>query len=107
MNKSYHRSQRRPTTDLRVPRSGIPRASIQVPAREWAMADPHVKALRLTQLQLIDALVRSGSLTEAAKQMGLTQPAASHSLARLRRDLHDPIFVRTSEGMQPTPYGMK
>jgi DNA-binding transcriptional LysR family regulator len=71
------------------------------------MADPHVNALRLTQLQLIDALARCGSLTEAAKQTGLTQPAASHALARLRRDLNDPIFVRTSEGMQPTPYGMK
>ncbi len=71
------------------------------------MTDPQVNALRLTQLQLIDALARSGSLTDAAKQTGLTQPAASHALARLRRDLRDPIFVRTSEGMQPTPYGVR
>jgi DNA-binding transcriptional LysR family regulator len=71
------------------------------------MADPHVNALRLTQLQLIDTLARCGILTEAAKQTGLTQPAASHALARLRRDLHDPIFVRTSQGMRPTSYGMK
>jgi DNA-binding transcriptional LysR family regulator len=71
------------------------------------MADPRVNALRLTQLQLIDALARSGSLTEAAKQTGLTQPAASHALGRLRRDLQDPIFVRSSEGMRPTPYGVR
>lgn len=72
-----------------------------------AMADPHVAALRLTHLQLIDALARRGNLTDAAKQAGLTQPAASHALARLRRDLGDPIFVRTSEGMRPTPYGVR
>ena len=71
------------------------------------MADSSVNALRLTQLQLISALARCGNLTDAAKQTGLTQPAASHALARLRRDLHDPIFVRTSEGMRPTPYGVK
>jgi DNA-binding transcriptional LysR family regulator len=71
------------------------------------MTEPHINALRLTQLQLIDALARTGSLTDAAKQTGLTQPAASHALARLRRDLRDPIFVRTSEGMRPTPYGVR
>lgn len=64
-----------------------------------------IGGLHLTHLQLIEALSRSGNLTEAAKEIGLTQPAASHALARLRRQLQDPIFVRTAEGMQPTPYG--
>lgn len=71
------------------------------------MTNVHINALRLTQLQLIDALARSGNLTDAAKQTGLTQPAASHALARLRRDLQDPIFVRTSDGMRPTSYGIR
>ena len=66
-----------------------------------------IAALHLTQLQLVEALVRNGNLTDAAKQIGLTQPAASHALARLRRELQDPIFVRTSEGMRPTPYGTR
>jgi len=61
----------------------------------------------LTQLQLVEALDRNGNLTAAARQIGLTQPAASHALARLRRELQDPIFVRTSEGMRPTPYGAR
>ena len=71
------------------------------------MAGMHIGALHLTQLQLVDALARDGNLTDAAKQIGLTQPAASHALARLRRELQDPLFVRTSEGMRPTPYGTR
>ncbi len=71
------------------------------------MTNMHMGALRLIQLQLVDAIARSGNLTDAAKQIGLTQPAASHALARLRRDLEDPIFVRTSAGMRPTPYGIR
>ena len=66
-----------------------------------------IGALHLTHLQLVEALARNGNLTDAAKQIGLTQPAASHALARLRRELQDPIFVRTSEGMRPTPYGSR
>lgn len=63
--------------------------------------------LHLTQLQLVEALAHSRNLTDAAKQIGLTQPAASHALARLRLELQDPLFVRTSEGMRPTPYGLR
>jgi hypothetical protein len=52
------------------------------------MTDPRVKALRLTQLQLIGALARSGSLTDAAKQIrsvsrmlpASSQPSMSPSL---------------------------
>ncbi len=67
----------------------------------------HLDAFNLVQLRLVDALAHNGNLTEAAKQIGLTQPAASHALARLRRELQDPLFVRTSEGMRPTPYGTR
>jgi DNA-binding transcriptional LysR family regulator len=64
-------------------------------------------SLNLLQLELVQALARSGNLTAAAERLGLTQPAASHALARLRRKLQDPIFVRTSKGMRPTPYGRR
>ncbi|TAK84110.1 MAG: LysR family transcriptional regulator [Betaproteobacteria bacterium] len=63
--------------------------------------------LQFNQLRLVDALARSGNLSEAAAQIGVTQPAASHALARLRRQVEDPIFVRTSDGMRPTPYGSR
>lgn len=65
----------------------------------------HIGGLRFNQLQLIEALARTGNITDAAKHIGITQPAASHALARLRRAMRDPIFIRTSEGMKPTPYG--
>lgn len=69
------------------------------------MIDMHIDGLQLIHLRLVDALARSGSLSEAAKQVGISQPAASHALARLRRILQDPIFIRTTAGMRPTPYG--
>lgn len=62
-------------------------------------------SLYINQLQLINALARSGNLSDAAEQIGLSQSAASHALTRLRSELNDPLFIRTSGGMQPTPYG--
>lgn len=67
----------------------------------------HIDALHLNQLRLVDALARNSNLGEAAEEIGLTQSAASHALARLREELQDPIFIRTSEGMRPTAYGMR
>lgn len=66
-----------------------------------------IGGFHLTHLQLVEALSRHGNLTDAAKELGLTQPAASHALARLRRELQDPLFVRTSSGMRSTPYGTR
>jgi DNA-binding transcriptional LysR family regulator len=71
------------------------------------MTAMHIGALHLNQLRLVDALARSGNLGEAAEEIGLTQSAASHALARLREELQDPVFMRTSEGMRPTPYGVR
>lgn len=65
----------------------------------------HIGAIELTQLRLVEAIARTGNLSEAAEQIGLTQSAASHALARLRVQLKDAIFVRASHGMRPTPYG--
>ena len=66
-----------------------------------------VGALHVNQLLLVDALATSGNLSEAAEQIGMSQSAASHALARLRTQLMDPIFIRTSEGMQATPFGFR
>jgi DNA-binding transcriptional LysR family regulator len=65
----------------------------------------HINQLELTQLRLVEAVARRGTLSEAAEEIGLTQSAASHALARMRTELKDPIFVRSSRGMRPTPYG--
>lgn len=67
----------------------------------------HMRSLYLGQLQLVDAIARSGNLSEAAEEVGLSQSAASHALARVRKELGDPVFVRTPEGLRPTPLGSR
>lgn len=52
----------------------------------------------LNLLKTLDALLETRSVTRAAKLLGLTQPATSHSLARLRRVLNDPLLVREGAG---------
>lgn len=54
-------------------------------------------------LSALEVLVRERNVTRAAKVLGLSQPAMSHALKRIRDTLQDPILVRTSQGMLPTP----
>lgn len=54
-------------------------------------------------LRLLDLLYSTGSVTRAAELLGQSQPTVSIWLAKLREALHDPLFVRTPAGMQPTP----
>ena len=48
------------------------------------------------------AIYEAGSLTAAGRRLFVTQSAISQSLARLRRELGDPLFERTAQGMRPT-----
>ncbi|MDB5881169.1 MAG: transcriptional regulator, LysR family [Ramlibacter sp.] len=63
----------------------------------------HIKDIDLNLLRLFDAVFRAGSVSRAAEQLDLTQPAASQGLTRLRGLLHDPLFTRTAGGVRPTP----
>lgn len=56
----------------------------------------------LNLLVHLDALLREENVTRAANHLGITQPAMSNGLKRLRALLGDPILVRTSDGMAPT-----
>ncbi|MCP5160895.1 MAG: LysR family transcriptional regulator [Hahellaceae bacterium] len=56
----------------------------------------------LNQLVHLDVLLRELNVTKAANHLGITQPAMSNSLKRLRSLFDDPLLVRTSEGMAPT-----
>jgi DNA-binding transcriptional LysR family regulator len=60
-------------------------------------------SIDLNLLIVFDVLMQERNLTRAGRRLGLSQPAASHALARLRHMLHDDLFIRTPEGMQPTP----
>jgi len=57
----------------------------------------------LNLLIVFDAVMQERSVTRAGSRIGLSQPAMSHALNRLRYMLKDELFVRTPEGMVPTP----
>ncbi len=59
--------------------------------------------LDLNLLRVFDAIFQTRSVTVAASNLHLTQPAVSKQLNRLRELLEDPLFVRTNDGMAPTP----
>ncbi|HEY8210530.1 MAG TPA: LysR family transcriptional regulator [Myxococcaceae bacterium] len=54
-------------------------------------------------LATLDALLQEGSVTGAARRLGLSTPAMSHALARMREKLGDPLLVRAGRGMVLTP----
>lgn len=56
----------------------------------------------LNLLRVFDAIVTAGSLTRGGERLGLSQPATSNALLRLRRHFGDPLFVRCGRGLQPT-----
>jgi DNA-binding transcriptional LysR family regulator len=63
----------------------------------------NLAAMDLNLLVAFDALIAEASVTRAAKRVGLSQPAMSNALARLRTVLRDPLFVRSPRGMLATP----
>lgn len=57
----------------------------------------------LNLLPIAVALYDQRSVSRAAEKLGMSQPAVSAALAKLRKAIGDPLFVRTSRGMEPTP----
>jgi DNA-binding transcriptional LysR family regulator len=63
----------------------------------------NVGEVDLNLLHVFAAVHQARSVSRAAERLGLSQPAASHALTRLRLLLHDPLFVRAPGGVRPTP----
>lgn len=63
----------------------------------------NLRALDLNLLVVLDALISEQHVTRAADRIGLSQPAMSNALGRLRHIFNDDLLVRTASGMQPTP----
>jgi len=63
----------------------------------------HNRRTDLNFLFMLEALLEEGGVSAAADRLGLSQPAMSHALARLRKRFGDPLFVKTRAGMRPTP----
>src|ERR1700735_897862 len=65
----------------------------------------NLNSLDLNLLVALDALLREASVSRAAMRIGLSQPAVSHALQRLRDVIGDPLLVRTGARMELTPRG--
>lgn len=63
----------------------------------------NINGIDLNLLLAFESLIEERHVGRAAKRVGLSQPAFSNAIARLRTRLGDPLFVRTSQGMVPTP----
>jgi DNA-binding transcriptional LysR family regulator len=66
------------------------------------MSEADIRRLDVSLLLVLRGLVKERRTTVVANRLGLSQSAVSHSLARLRDILKDPLFVRRANGLQPT-----
>lgn len=57
----------------------------------------------LNLLPVLLVMMEERNVTRAAERLGITQPALSNALNRLRETLNDPLFIRERYGMRPTP----
>jgi len=66
-----------------------------------------LKDIDLNLLVVFNQLLIERSVSRVANNLGLSQPAASNALARLRKLTGDTLFLRTTKGMEPTPFAQQ
>jgi len=66
-----------------------------------------LRDIDLNLLVVFNELIVERRVSAVAEKLGKTQPAVSNILSRLRLLLGDELFVRTSRGMEPTPYALQ
>lgn len=69
----------------------------------WSSAAVNLVSIDLNLLVLLDALIEEVSVTRAAERVGLSQPAMSHALRRIRKLVGDEILIRQGAGSVLTP----
>ncbi|MFC5478770.1 LysR family transcriptional regulator [Massilia suwonensis] len=67
----------------------------------------NLRDVDLNLLVVFLELYRERRVSVVAEQLGLTQPAVSNALARLRKMMNDELFLRSARGMEPTPYAVQ
>lgn len=67
----------------------------------------NINDMDLNLLRALDVLVRERNVTRAGRALGLSQPAMSNALTRLRQVTGDPLLVRSPDGMLPTPRALE
>src|SRR4029077_2877976 len=63
----------------------------------------NLRGVDLNLLPVFEAVYEERSLSRGAARLAMTQPAVSHALTRLRSVFEDPLFIRQSRGVAPTP----
>jgi DNA-binding transcriptional LysR family regulator len=71
------------------------------------MSPVNLRTFDLNLLKVFDVVMSERSLTRAAQQLALTQPAVSNALRRLRESLGDELLVRKGRGLEPTARGLE
>ena len=62
---------------------------------------------QVSDLQALRAMASDGTVSQAARRLGITQSGLSYALERMRRRFGDPLFVRVGNRMAPTPLAME
>src|SRR2546426_9026883 len=75
----------------------------QIHSHHVEMSQMNWRAFDLNLLVVFEAVMQDGSVTRAGKRLGMSQPALSHALNRLRYLVKGQLFIRTPTGMVPTP----
>jgi len=70
------------------------------------MRSVHLPSVDLNLLVSLESLLRTRSVTLTATEVGLSQPAMSRTLGRLRELFDDPLLLRAGQAMAPTPRGL-
>lgn len=71
--------------------------------KDTSALSQRLSRVNLNLLVAFHALFQHQHLTRAAEQVNLSQPAMSHALKKLRQQFGDELFVKSAQGMQPTP----
>ncbi|CAN7559705.1 LysR family transcriptional regulator [Variovorax sp. LjRoot84] len=66
-----------------------------------------LRDIDLNLLLVFDRILAEKRVSAVAESLGLSQPAISNALARLRRAFGDELFLRTARGMEPTPFALQ
>src|SRR2546428_6853938 len=93
-----------PRCVLCSPLNATPRGTmLKIHCYHLEMRHVNWRAFDLNLLVVLDGLMQERSVTGAGRRLGMSQPALSHALNRLRYLLKDQLFIRTPKGMAPTP----
>lgn len=74
---------------------------------QWVKFTMSLRRFDLNLLSVFDVLIEEQSVTRSAERLAMSQPAVSHALSRLRRQLDDPILIKSGDRMKVSPRALQ